>query len=164
MSGTRLGQCNSRFFLPIHGTAMYKDYQEIKIQEVYKTLEPGLIPRSIICIMEDNLVDLCKPGDDVMISGILIQRWKSPFMRLDRPEIEVSVLGNNITVLNKRDFNIKQEINQQACSDFKKYWKDHENNVLEGKNKILESVCPHIYERYAEKLGLLLSIIGGVPK
>jgi DNA helicase MCM9 len=93
--------------LPIHGTAQYKDYQEIKIQEVYKTLEPGLIPRSIIVIMEDNLVDICKPGDDVMISGILIQRWKSPFNRLDRPEIEVSVLGNNITVLNKRDFNIK---------------------------------------------------------
>lgn len=131
---------------------------------MYKTLEPGLIPRSIIVIIEDNLVDLCKPGDDVMISGILIQRWKTPFNRLDRPEIEVSVLANNIQVLNKRDFNIKQEINQQACSDFKKYWKDHENNVLEGKNKILESICPHIYERYPEKLGLLLAIIGGVPK
>lgn len=114
--------------------------------------------------MEDNLVDVCKPGDDVMISCILIQRWRSPFNRLDRPEIEVSALGNSISVLNKRDFNIKQEINQQACSDFKRYWKDHENNVLEGKNKILESICPHIYERYAEKLGLLLAIIGGVPK
>lgn len=131
---------------------------------MYKTLEPGLIPRSIIIIIEDNLVDICKPGDDVMVSGILIQRWKSPFMRLDRPEIEVSILGNNLSVLNKRDFNIKQEINQQACSDFKNYWKSHEKNVLEGKNKILESICPHIYERYPEKLGLLLAIIGGVPK
>jgi len=36
--------------------------------------------------------------------------------------------------------------------------------VLEGKNKMLESICPHIYERYPEKLGLLLAIIGGVPK
>ena len=36
--------------------------------------------------------------------------------------------------------------------------------VKKGKNKILESICPHIYERYPEKLGLLLSIIGGVPK
>ena len=68
-------------------------------------------------------------------------------------------------MLNKRDFNIKQEINQQACSDFKKYWKDHADaKSIEGKNKILESIAPHIYDRYAEKLGLLLALIGGVPK
>jgi DNA replicative helicase MCM subunit Mcm2 (Cdc46/Mcm family) len=36
--------------------------------------------------------------------------------------------------------------------------------MIEGKNKILESIAPHIYERYAEKLGLLLALIGGVPK
>ena len=69
-----------------------------------------------------------------------------------------------MTVLNKRDFNIKQEINQQACTDFKKYWKEHELKLIEGKNKIIESIAPHIYERYSEKLGMLLSLIGGVPK
>lgn len=83
----------------------------MKIQEVYKTLKPGMIPRSIIVILEDNLVDVVKPGDDIMISGLFIQRWKSPFNRSERPEIEVAVLANNVTVLNKRDFNIKQEIN-----------------------------------------------------
>ena len=36
--------------------------------------------------------------------------------------------------------------------------------MLEGKNKVLESIAPHIYDRYAEKLGLLLALIGGVPK
>lgn len=74
------------------------------------------------------------------------------------------MLANNITVLNKREFNIKQEINQQACSEFKRYWKDHDYNPIIGKNKILESIAPHLYDRYAEKLGILLSIIGGVPK
>ena len=102
-----MGSCNNRFFVPVHGTAQYKDYQEIKIQEVYKTLKPGMIPRSIIVILEDNLVDLVKPGDDVMISGMFIMRWKPPFFNQARPEIEVAVLANNITVLNKRDFNIK---------------------------------------------------------
>lgn len=74
---------------------------------MYKTLKPGVIPRSTIVILEDNLVEIAKPGDDVMISGILIQRWKAPFNRLDRPEIEIAVLANNVTVLNKREFNIK---------------------------------------------------------
>ena len=42
------------------------------MQELFKTLKPGLIPRSIVCLLEDNLVDVCKPGDDLMIGGILI--------------------------------------------------------------------------------------------
>lgn len=50
--GTTIGQCQGRKFQPIHGTAQYKDYQEIKIQEVYKTLKPGVIPRSTIIILE----------------------------------------------------------------------------------------------------------------
>ena len=51
---------------------------------------------------------------------------------MDRPEIEIAVLANNVTVLNKREFNIKQD--RQACSDFKKFWKSHEHNVMEAKN------------------------------
>ena len=66
-----------------------------------------MIPKSMIVILEDNLVDLVKPGDDVMISGMFIQRWKPPFNRTERPEIEVAVMANNITVLNKQELNTK---------------------------------------------------------
>ena len=52
---------------------------------MYKTLKPGVIPRSTMVIVEDNLVDKVKPGDDVMISGLFIQRWKPPFNRTERP-------------------------------------------------------------------------------
>jgi DNA helicase MCM9 len=94
--GMQIGQCNGRNFLPIHGTAQYKDYQEIKIQEVYKTLKPGVIPRSTIVILEDELADRARPGDDVMISGIFIQRWRAPFRYGERPEIEIAFLANNV--------------------------------------------------------------------
>lgn len=94
--GMTVGQCNNRNFLPVHGTAHFKDYQEIKIQEVYKTLKPGVIPRSTIIILEDELVDKAKPGDDLMISGIFIQRWRTPFKFGDRPEIEIAFLANNV--------------------------------------------------------------------
>ena len=70
-----------------------------------------MIPRSLTIILEDNLVDNVKPGDDVRIGGLLIQRWRTPLMRAERPHIELSLLANEVTVLNKRDFNIKQEIN-----------------------------------------------------
>jgi len=48
------------------------------VQELFKTLKPGLIPRSMQVILENSLVEKCKPGDDVIVSGILIQRWRTP--------------------------------------------------------------------------------------
>ena len=45
----------------------YRDYQEIKVQEQIQKLEIGTIPRSICVILEDDLVDLCKAGDDVTV-------------------------------------------------------------------------------------------------
>jgi len=44
-----------------------KDYQEIKVQEKLDVFSVGTIPRSVFVILEDDLVDSCKPGDDVTI-------------------------------------------------------------------------------------------------
>ena len=46
---------------------MVHDYQEIKVQEKLDLYSAGNLPRSIIAILEDDLVDACKPGDDVTI-------------------------------------------------------------------------------------------------
>ena len=56
-------------------------------------------------ILQNTLVEVCKPGDDVMVTGILIQRWKNmPPMAGTRPFIELALVANNIEVLNKREF------------------------------------------------------------
>lgn len=97
--------CKSRSFNPIDGSSEYSDYQEIKLQELFKTLKPGLIPRSMCVILENTLVEVCKPGDDVMVTGILIQRWKNmPPMPGTRPYIELALVANNVEVLNKKEF------------------------------------------------------------
>lgn len=38
------------------------DYQEIKIQEQVQSLTVGSIPRSIVVVLENDLVDVCKVG------------------------------------------------------------------------------------------------------
>lgn len=45
----------------------YKDYQEVKIQEQIGMLNIGNMPQSMWVTLEDDLVDVCKPGDDVVI-------------------------------------------------------------------------------------------------
>ncbi len=44
-----------------------KDYQEIKVQEKLDVFSVGTVPRSVVVILEDDLVDSCKPGDDVTL-------------------------------------------------------------------------------------------------
>ena len=56
-------------------------------------------------ILQNTLVESCKPGDDVMIYGILVQRWKNyPPAPGTRPYIELALIANNVEVLNKKEF------------------------------------------------------------
>ena len=100
-------ECKGRYFAAIDDpeAAEFADYQEIKVQETFKTLKPGLIPRSISVILQNTLVESVKPGDDVMLTGILMQRWKQlpPSVGV-RPLVDLALQVNNVEVLNKRDF------------------------------------------------------------
>jgi DNA replication licensing factor MCM3 len=48
-----------------------KDYQEVKVQEKFESLINGALPKSCTVILEDDLVDICKPGDNVTIKLFL---------------------------------------------------------------------------------------------
>ena len=68
-----------------------KDYQEIKIQEQAQKLSVGTIPRAISVVLEDDLVDSCKAGDDVTVYGVVLRRWKPTF-------VDVSIVAYYIGV------------------------------------------------------------------
>ena len=45
-----------------------RNYQEVRIQEQVHRLQTGCVPRSICETLENDLVDTCRPGDDVTIT------------------------------------------------------------------------------------------------
>jgi DNA helicase MCM9 len=67
--------CKSRTFEVVAGSAECRDYQELKIQEQIQKIGFGSIPRAIMLIIEDDLVDVCQPGDDILTVGVAICRW-----------------------------------------------------------------------------------------
>ena len=50
------------------------DYQEVKVQEHVERLSVGSIPRSMTVVLEHDLVDQCKAGDEVNVVGTLLRR------------------------------------------------------------------------------------------
>ncbi|CAG7827610.1 unnamed protein product [Allacma fusca] len=139
----------------------FRDYQEIKIQEQDQKLQLGSIPKCMWVILEDDLVDTCKPGDDVYVCGTLIRRWKS-IKEGQIPDADISLFANHLTVNNDQRASVL--ITDETTRSFKLFWSKHENDPFKGRNHVLSSFCPGICGMYVVKLALCVALAGGVSK
>jgi DNA replicative helicase MCM subunit Mcm2 (Cdc46/Mcm family) len=136
--------CKSTNFEVVEGSRICCDYQELRIQEQMQSLSVGMIPRQILVILLNDVVDVCKAGDDITISGRLIQRWM-PLREGARCEIELALLANNVSVRN--DSSGIRYITDDLIDEFEQFWADARaaRRCYTARNFILSSVCPQIY-------------------
>ncbi|XP_048348123.1 DNA helicase MCM9 isoform X2 [Sphaerodactylus townsendi] len=157
--------CNSSKFTSLSGISCAanscRDYQEIKIQEQVQRLAVGSIPRSMMVVLEDDLVDSCKSGDDITVYGIVMQRWK-PFHQDARCDVEIVLKANYIQVNNEQLTGLI--IDEEIRKEFEDFWGKHRSDPLAGRNEILASLCPQVFGLYLVKLAVAMVLAGGVQR
>ncbi|KAI3969715.1 hypothetical protein MKX01_020276 [Papaver californicum] len=147
---------NGNLLVTEYGLCKYKDHQTLSMQEVPEEAAPGQIPRTVDIILEDDLVDACKPGDRVAIVGIyeaLPGRNKGCVNGVFR----TILIANNVSLLNK-------EANKPT------YTTEDLRNIknIAAKDDAFEllgsSLEPSIYGHTWIKKAVILLMLGGMEK
>ncbi|RXG57724.1 Maternal DNA replication licensing factor mcm3 [Armadillidium vulgare] len=140
-----------------YGLCTYKDHQTLSIQEMPEKAPAGQLPRSVDVILDNDLVNKCKPGDRVQIVGIYrcLPNKQGSFTS---GTFKTILLANNVILTSKEiSPNIYSE-DVKMCKNFSKQKKIDVFNVLAN------SLAPSIHGKEYIKKALLCMLLGGVEK
>ncbi|KAI0726179.1 MCM2/3/5 family-domain-containing protein [Fomitopsis betulina] len=138
------------------GHCVFRDHQRISIQEMPERAPAGQLPRSTDVILDDDLVDLCKPGDRIQLVGVYRSVGGGA-----GGAFKSIILANNINLLSSKiGGGIAQT--QLTDSDIRMI-----NQLSKRSNitKLLsQSLAPSIYGHDHIKTAILLLLLGGAEK
>ncbi|KAJ4476585.1 MCM2/3/5 family-domain-containing protein [Lentinula aciculospora] len=139
-----------------YGLCGFRDHQRVSIQEMPERSPPGQLPRSTDVIMDDDLVDKCKPGDRIQLVGFYRSVGGG-----STGAFKSLLIANNINLLTSK---IGGGIAQTQLTDT-----DIRNiNQLSRKSNIFsllsESLASSIYGHEYIKRAILLLLLGGAEK
>lgn len=142
-----------------YGLSTFRDHQTVSVQEMPERAPAGQLPRSVDVVMDDDLVDHCKPGDRVQIVGVY--RSVGGGSTRQRSTFKDLILANNVVMLSSKGLNA---IASTALVDM-----DVRNVNLISKRPDLfdlfsRSLAPSIYGMEYIKKAVLLMLLGGVEK
>ncbi|OAE19975.1 hypothetical protein AXG93_1520s1490 [Marchantia polymorpha subsp. ruderalis] len=155
----RTDPCGGQKFVHVEDSEKCHDYQEIKVQESMQALGVGSVPRSIVVVLDDDLVDTVQAGDDIVVTGVLFAKWK-PLVKDLRCDLVLMLRANFIRRTNKLTSTVN--ITEYDVEQFERFWDEYKNCPLKGRNEILQGICPQVYGLFTVKLAVALTLIGGV--
>lgn len=176
--------CNSKNSMQIvHNRCSFEDKQVIKLQETPDAVPPGQTPHAVSVCVYNELVDFCKAGDRVELTGIF---RVSPVRVNPRQRAIKSVYKTYVDVLHIQKVDKKRmgadpttlgvegeeeaddggnELEQTRVITPEEEAKIRETAAREDIYELLaRSLAPSIYEMDDVKKGILLQLFGGTNK
>ncbi|KAL2872565.1 vacuolar transporter chaperone 4 [Aspergillus lucknowensis] len=164
----------------VHNRCVFADKQVIKLQETPDSIPDGQTPHSVSLCVYDELVDVCKAGDRVEVTGI----FRSNPVRINpRQRTQKSLFKTYIDVLHVQKIDrkklgidvstVEQELSEQAAGDAeqtRKITAEEEEKIRRTSTRpdlyelLARSLAPSVYEMDDVKKGILLQLFGGTNK
>jgi len=114
------------------------------------------MPQTVECILDDDLVDACKPGDRVQMIGIY-RALAGRATGQTSGRFRTVILVNNVRKLGHDDHTRHLTVNE--IREIRKLGKRSDIFDL-----VARSVAPSIYGHENIKKGIVLQMLGGVEK
>jgi len=133
------------------------DSQELRVQEKPEDLPPGQLPRYIEVFVVDELVDVARPGDRVVITGVVKARPETVPGKGKLRSFLTYVEANHIETLGK-----ELETVEISPEDEKKILEIAKRDFVH--RDIMDSIAPSIYGYDDIKEAIMYLLFGGVPK
>jgi replicative DNA helicase Mcm len=145
--------------------SIFTDFQLVRLQELPEDLPAGQLPHYVEVTVMDDLVDRCRPGDRVLLTGIVRIEHEQIAPQAKTNLFRLRLEGNNIEYLGglagTKD---TRTLERMAISG------EDEKQIfaIAGKpdayDKLIASFAPHIYGHEIIKEAILLLIVGSVTK
>jgi DNA replication licensing factor MCM4 len=164
----------------VHNRSGFADKQIIKLQETPDSVPDGQTPHSVSLCAYDELVDMCKAGDRVEITGIFKcnQVRVNPRQRSVKNVFKTYVDCLHIQKVDKSRMGIdpttiEEELSEQVAGSIqetRKVSEEEEAKIRETAARpdvyelLSRSLAPSIYEMEDVKKGILLQLFGGTNK
>lgn len=140
------------------GLSIYKDHQTLTIQEMPEKAPTGQLPRSVDVVCDNDLVDLCKPGDRVQIVGSY-RCMPGKQGGYTTGTFRTILIANNIMQLSKE---ANLAITKEDVAMCKKLAK--KNACKDIFELLSKSLAPTIHGHEYVKKAILCLLLGGVEK
>lgn len=140
-----------------YGLSLYKNHQTLTLQEMPEVAPAGQLPRCVDVILENDLVDSCKPGDRVQIVGSF-RCLPNKHMNYTNCVFRTVVLGNYVELMSKE---VSMTITEDDLKAISRLSKTRRFNVFES---MARSLAPSIHGHEHVKKALLCQLLGGVEK
>lgn len=139
------------------GLSLYKDHQTITIQEMPEKAPAGQLPRSVDIILDNDLVDVVKPGDRVQVIGTYrcLPGKKNGYTS---GTFRTILIACHVKLMSKE---VSPMFSADDVAKIKKFSKSHSKDIFD---QLARSLAPSIHGHEYIKKAILCLLLGGSEK